>query len=60
MGTWSLEDNPWDRFDGSKVNPEIVPVVKAASMVEYNAGDYRRYLHNVFDGDRRLQAALKG
>ena len=60
MGTWSLEDIPWDRFDGSKVNPEIVPVVKAASMVEYNAGDYRRYLHNVFDGDRRLQAALKG
>lgn len=59
MGTWSLKDIPWDSFDPSRVNPEIVPVVKAASMVEFNADDYRVYLQNVFHDDARVQNALK-
>lgn len=58
MGTWSLDDIPWDRFDPSLVNPEIVPIVKAASMVEFNADDYRVYLQNVFQGDERAHTAL--
>ncbi|MGB0632192.1 MAG: ferritin-like domain-containing protein [Alphaproteobacteria bacterium] len=53
-----MDDVPWDRFDASKVDPEIVPIVKAASMVEYNADDYRFYLHNVFSGDARAQKAI--
>jgi rubrerythrin len=58
MDTWTLDDVPWDRFDASKVDPEIIPIVKAASMVEYNANDYRSYLNNVFRGDERAQKAI--
>ncbi len=58
MGAWTLGDIPWDHFDATKVNPELVPVVKAASMVEYNADHYRQYLNNVFDGDERTCRAI--
>lgn len=58
MGTWSLKDIPWQLFDASRVNPEIVPIVKAASMVEFNADDYRVYLQNVFHDDARVRMAL--
>lgn len=58
MGTWTLDDIPWDRFDPSKINRDIVPVVKAASMVEYNADDYRRYLNRIFAGDERVCRAI--
>ena len=58
MGNWSLDDIPWDRFDRSLVNAEIVPIVKAASMVEFNADDYRVYLQNVFQDDERVCRAL--
>lgn len=60
MGNWTLDDIPWDRFDPARVDPGIVPVVKAASLVEYNAEDYRAYLNRVFDGDPRMQAAIDG
>ena len=56
---WTLDDMPWDRFDPSKVDPEIVKVVKAASMVEYNSGDYAAYLCNVFHDDPEFQAAAR-
>lgn len=59
-GSWTLDDIPWDRFDPARVDPGLVPVVKAASLVEYNAEDYRRYLVGVFDDDRRVQAAIDG
>ena len=58
MGTWTLDDVPWDRFDISKVDPEIISIVKAASVVEYNADDYRQYLKNVFAGDERACKAI--
>lgn len=58
MGTWTLEDIPWGAFDSSRVNPELVAIVKAASMVESNADDYRRYLNNVFRDDERLCHAI--
>lgn len=58
METWNLDDIPWDQFDPSKVNPELIPVVKAASLVEYNAGDYRAYLRNVFADNERLKKAI--
>jgi len=51
MGTWTLGDIPWDRFDRAKVDPEILRIVKAASLVERNGGDYAHYLCNVFDDD---------
>jgi rubrerythrin len=56
---WTLEDLPWDRFDPAKVDPEIVKVVKAASMVEFNSGDYAAYLCNVFHDDPQFQQAAR-
>lgn len=60
MPGWTLEDIPWDEFDPARVDPDIVPLVKAASMVEYNSGDYRIYLHNVFHDDARIRTAVDG
>ena len=50
---WTLDDIPWDKFDSTRVAAEIVPVVKTASLVEYNSADYAAYLHNVFRMIRR-------
>ena len=58
-GHWSLDDIHWERFDPSKVDPELVKIVKAASMVEYNGGDYATYLCNVFPDDAEFRAAAK-
>ncbi|MEQ9606648.1 MAG: ferritin-like domain-containing protein [Kiloniellaceae bacterium] len=56
-GSWTLDDIPWDKFDPSKVDPELVKIVKAASMVEFNGGDYAAYLCNVFSDDAGFQGA---
>jgi len=58
METWTLTDIPWERFEKSKVDSDILLVVKAASMVEYNANDYSRYLTNVFADDYRFCLAI--
>jgi hypothetical protein len=47
---WSLDDIQWERFDGSKAEPGMIAVVKAAAMVEYNAPAYVSYLSRVFGG----------
>jgi hypothetical protein len=54
---WSLEDIAWERFDGSKIDPELVKLIKAASLVESNGRDYATYLCNVFSDDPAFQAA---
>jgi hypothetical protein len=54
---WTLEDIPWDRFDRSKVNPDMLKVAKAAALVEYNARDYGDYLSNVFQDDADFRGA---
>jgi len=57
---WDMEtDIPWDKFDHSKVDPELLKILKAASMVEYNARDYAAYLCNVFHDDPDFQEAAK-
>ena len=56
---WTLDDIPWDRFERSKVDPELLKVIKAAAMVEYNGGDYATYLCNVFPDDLEFKAAAK-
>lgn len=58
MGRWALDDIPWHEFDRSRVDPDLVPIVKAASMVEYNANDYRTYLQKVFRDDVRFVKAV--
>lgn len=56
---WTIEDLPWDKFDASKVSPELLQVIKAAALVEYNADAYAAYLCKVFADDPSFrQAAL--
>ena len=54
---WSLDDIPWGSFEPAEVDPELLKIVKAASMVEYNAADYAAYLRNVFVADDVFQEA---
>jgi len=57
MKHWRIEDIAWDRFDPSAVDPEILPLVKAAAMVERNGRDYALYLGNVFRDDPDFRRA---
>lgn len=57
MKRWSLDDIPWNRFDSSRVDPEILEVVKAAALVERNGSDYVTYLHGVFGDDEEFKHA---
>jgi rubrerythrin len=57
---WTLEDIPWDRFDRSLVDADLLKVVKAAALVEYNADDYAAYLCNVFHDDDAFRDASVG
>ncbi|WP_426958526.1 ferritin-like domain-containing protein [Muricoccus radiodurans] len=57
MKHWTLDQIAWDRFDPSKVDPEIVPLVKAAALVEKNGVDYAIYLNNVFGDDPDFRQA---
>src|SRR5438874_13723401 len=45
---WTLNDIQWSRFDPSRVDPVMLAAVKAASLVEYNAPDYVRYLSRIY------------
>jgi hypothetical protein len=51
MKHWHIEQVAWDRFDPSKIDPGIIPLVKAAAMVEKNGVDYAKYLNGVFVDD---------
>jgi hypothetical protein len=59
MGCWRLDDIPWDRFDRSRLDPELVRIVKAASLVEYNGGAYARHLCRIFHDDPDFQATAR-
>jgi rubrerythrin len=59
MKHWCQDDIPWARFDASKVDPDILKIVKAASMVEKNGDDYAVYLCNVFSDDPDFQGAAR-
>ena len=56
---WTLDDIPWERFDPSKVDPEMLRIVKAAAMVEYNGDSYAEYLCSVFKDDSGFQDASR-
>ncbi len=56
---WTPDDIAWDRFDAARVDPDLLNLVKAASLVEANGGDYAIYLCNVFAEDQKFQAAAK-
>ncbi|MEQ9520511.1 MAG: ferritin-like domain-containing protein, partial [Parvibaculum sp.] len=56
---WTLDDIEWEKFDASKVDPDLLAAIKAAAMVEANADDYVTYLTNVFADRPDVQAAIK-
>jgi len=56
---WRIADVAWDKFDPDRVDPAIVPLIKAAAMVERNGEDYARYLANVFPNDAMFRAAAE-
>ncbi len=58
MGHWTLDDIPWDEFDRSKIDERMINVVKAASIVERQSGDYAAYLQAVFHDDPEFCAAV--
>ena len=51
MKHWRIDDVPWDRFERTQLDWDVVPLVKAAAMVERNGSDYAVYLKNVFSDD---------
>jgi rubrerythrin len=59
MAHWTLADIPWDRFDLSKVDPGLLRLAKAASLVERDGAEYTRYLCNVFDDDPEFQETAR-
>lgn len=59
MKHWRIEQMDWDAFDPSKVDPDMIALVKAASVVERNARDYTDYLLHVFAGDEGFSAAAQ-
>ena len=56
---WTLDDIPWDRFDPTKVEPDMLCIVKAAALVEHNGGAYADYLCSVFSDDIEFQKAAR-
>ena len=53
---WKIADLPWGRFRCRvRLNAELLKIVKAAALVEYNAKDYATYLANVFPDDPGFQ-----
>ena len=56
---WTLDTINWKAFDRTKVDPDLVPMMRAASLVEANAKDYVEYLRKVFKGDPETMAVLE-
>jgi hypothetical protein len=57
MKHWRIEDVTWDAFDPARLDGELIPLVKAAAMVERNGTDYALYLNRVFADDPDFQQA---
>ena len=55
MGSWTLADIAWGRFDRARVDPELLRIVKAAALVEHNGADYADYLCRIFPDDAAFQ-----
>ncbi|MGH7043279.1 MAG: ferritin-like domain-containing protein [Acetobacteraceae bacterium] len=57
MKHWQIDQLAWDRFDSAKVEAALVPLVKAAALVERNGADYAIYLNRVFHDDPDFRGA---
>ena len=58
MKHWHIDQVAWDRFDPGKVDPTMIPLIKAAAMVERNGTDYAIYLNRVFADDPDFRQAV--
>src|SRR5260221_14342865 len=54
MGFLTLGDISWRRVDGAQVEPEIIPIVKAAGPGEQKSARYPPYLCGGFPHDPAL------
>src|SRR4029078_3036361 len=59
MHGWTLDDIPWHRFDRTKLDPELVRIVKAASLFEHNGAAYARHLCLVYADDPAFQQTAR-
>ncbi|MGE5269034.1 MAG: acyl-ACP desaturase [Thiohalocapsa sp.] len=59
MAAWTLDDIAWARFDKTKLDPEIVRIVKAASLVEHNGAAYAHHLCRIFADDPQFQETAR-
>jgi len=59
MPHWGPDDIAWPAFDPSRLDADMLKVVKAASMVERNAGDYTTYLKAVFRAEPAFLAVAE-
>jgi Fatty acid desaturase len=59
MARWRLEDIAWARFARAKLDPDLVRIVRAAALVEYNGAAYAHHLCRVFGDDPEFQADLR-
>jgi rubrerythrin len=57
MTRWALDDISWKRFDRDKLDPELIRIVKAAAIVEFNGGAYAHHLCRVFADDPGFQVS---
>lgn len=57
MTSWTLNDIPWQDFDPTQVNVNVLKVIKTAALVERNGADYGAYLDNVFRDDSHFRSA---
>jgi rubrerythrin len=57
---WRIDDLPWEQFNPALVDQDLLKIVKAASLVEYNASDYTTYLSNIFADDKDFCGTLQG
>ncbi|MGH6952849.1 MAG: ferritin-like domain-containing protein [Alphaproteobacteria bacterium] len=60
MGHWTIDDIAWRRFDPALVDPDMIKLAKAASVVERNGIAYARYLGDVFHDDPEFQVLANG
>ena len=51
MKHWRIDEVDWSQFDPTKVDPDVLLLVKSAAMVEFNGTDYAAYLCRVFHDD---------
>jgi hypothetical protein len=58
MKHWRIDDVAWADFDALLVDPSLVPLVKAAALVERNGTDYGIYLDHVFPDDPAFRQAV--